>query len=738
MAAAFSPENSARLFKILQGLPPRDLEAIESVFVSQRDEIADLKERLDRSGRASDSGLVGAINAVNANCGKVLQASKNTNAALSQLQSIVKALLTDFKQDLESVIGGIVEHVQNAAIDPNIQQHSDVHGSDDLAVRLMDPWQRQVLIGDCGNSLSATKHKEICMGWLPSLRDMGIRARDSFDDKHNESVLIEFRELPHIEAILLNTIAKLPEWKHTIVCGPKNAAFVKAFNIEGLNVIVWPQNISRVSEYSQLLRLTPEFWNQFTGDRVLVHQEDSWIFNTKHILPALEWEYCGAPWPIHMKLAPNGVGNGGFSLRCPKKMAANCGRRTDRFPDWIANPNIRSRWPQKQNGTWVVPEDIHFCNIKADKIKVAPVRIAKNFALDSYKLTEDYSAGHKWWQCANPRTNYFKKVRIIDTYWVQSKSDHRCGWFQAIQHLFQSEWLGVAMRGAPQSDEVKMISAIDCYEFHSPILEPWIGVLHAPYLDPAFFSMNPILHLQCFNGGKHPLSSDGFAESLTSCELIIVMNENEIDPLRTWLEKGWGVCPDIGAWTHPISINSNFAPAPLDESTLGTWPIVQLGRQDRIFSEIYTLTTARKRQWVNRLADEETLKHVEEEAKAREKEVLGEVEILSLSDAEFDKKLQSSVVLIPLWAATANNSVLEILSLNVPAFVSRLPATEDVLGAEYPMFYNDAFEIEDIIDNNVELLSLMERTREYLMGLDKSRFSLESFEQQVARTIVRL
>ncbi len=113
---------------------------------------------------------------------------------------------------------------------------------------LLEPWQCQVMNGALGVSHSAKNHIATCMSWLPALRGLGLTALNWDAEAHNETVLIEFREMPHLESLLLNTILKLPKWKHTIVCGPRNAAMVREFGIIGLNILEWKHDISRVSE----------------------------------------------------------------------------------------------------------------------------------------------------------------------------------------------------------------------------------------------------------------------------------------------------------------------------------------------------------------------------------------------------------------------------------------------------------------------------------------------------------
>ena len=144
-------------------------------------------------------------------------------------------------------------------------------------------------------------------------------------DKENETILIEFRPFPHLEFLIRNTIIKLPKWNHTVVCGNKNYnLIVKICNsicryIDSKITII-KLNIDNLtpSEYSKLL-LTKEFWEKFSGEKLLVYQEDSMLFHNK-IEPFLKFDYVGAPWPVNQDDNSYGVGNGGFSLRSKSKM----------------------------------------------------------------------------------------------------------------------------------------------------------------------------------------------------------------------------------------------------------------------------------------------------------------------------------------------------------------------------------------------------------------------------------
>jgi len=140
-----------------------------------------------------------------------------------------------------------------------------------------------------------------------------------FDLKY-ETVLIEFRELQHLEFLIRNTILKIGnEWSHTIICGNLNYDYCLRI-IGDMNIKVIKLNIDNldIENYNKLL-CSELFWNLFNGDKILIYQEDTFIFKS-NIMDFIEWDYIGAPWPLDSNDDKLIVGNGGFSLRTKKIM----------------------------------------------------------------------------------------------------------------------------------------------------------------------------------------------------------------------------------------------------------------------------------------------------------------------------------------------------------------------------------------------------------------------------------
>jgi len=219
-----------------------------------------------------------------------------------------------------------------------------------------------------------TEYRYFCFKYIEQSRSWVLPEIKTNQKK--ESVLIEFRQFPHVEFLLRNTIRKLGEgWSHTIVCGLDNydlmteicssiSKHIRLINIDKTNL--------NIDEYSLLLG-SKEFWEQLCGEKILIYQEDTCIFKT-NINDFMIWDYIGAPWPKEKDDTPNAVGNGGFSLRTKKCML----HVINSLP--IANVKLNSSTLNymSMNGISVAVEDVYFS-----------------------KTMQEYSIGHVAdWTCA--------------------------------------------------------------------------------------------------------------------------------------------------------------------------------------------------------------------------------------------------------------------------------------------------------------------------------------------------
>ena len=93
-----------------------------------------------------------------------------------------------------------------------------------------------------------------------------------------------------------------------------------------------------------------------------------------------------------------------------------------------------------------------------------------------------------------------------------------------------------------------------------------------------------------------------------------------------------------------------------------------------------------------------------------------------LDNIAYDDCLSSNIVFINLIGASAVNTIIECIVRHTPVIVNRLPATIEMLGEKYPLFYDDIKEVSD-------LLTWKKITKgwHYLKSLDKTKFKIETF-----------
>ena len=175
--------------------------------------------------------------------------------------------------------------------------------------------------------------KKYCIQNTPWLEKQPL-SRINFN-KRKESVLIEFRQLPHLYFILRNTIRVLgSSWSHA-VCGNQNYDFV--LDIVKINrnirIIKMDKDNLKRMEYSLML-LKSDFYKQFSGNYLLIYQEDTIIFRdipNQYFL----YDFVGAPL-VNNKNAFNG----GFSLRNRNKMIQICQNYFDMKKDRFERASI--------------------------------------------------------------------------------------------------------------------------------------------------------------------------------------------------------------------------------------------------------------------------------------------------------------------------------------------------------------------------------------------------------------
>ena len=254
------------------------------------------------------------------------------------------------------------------------------------------------------NIISKETFREACLQQLPAICNVTIPT--ILLNQPNESVLIEFRWFEHLDFLLRNMILKLPEWSHTVVCGNNNVKEITdCCNkiSESIRIIKLDIDNINQSEYSALL-MTTDFWNNFYGEKLLIYQEDSFLFHSKGIDAFMKYDYVGAPWLAHQDDNSYGVGNGGFSLRSKSAMLEVIDKVR---PESLVLAESTKEY-MKNTNSYVLPEDVYFSKSLIDfQIgQVAPRNIAAQFSQECVKGINPLG-GHNFFLA-----NYYDPAKI--------------------------------------------------------------------------------------------------------------------------------------------------------------------------------------------------------------------------------------------------------------------------------------------------------------------------------------
>ena len=526
-----------------------------------------------------------------------------------------------------------------------------------------------------------------------------------------EVVLIEYRKFPHIEFIMRNAIHKLgASWSYTIVCGSLNYEYMTdlARSIHpNINIVFTPYDNLTPSMYSTMLA-TPEFWDNLNGDKILIMQEDTFIFRNT-IDTFLEWDYIGAPWPTEQDDTPNSVGNGGFSLRTRQVMMdviKKISIRDTALPLHTAQYMVTT-------GNTVLPEDVYFSkNIQEFGLgRVAPWDIAINFSTET-QFNPDSFGGHNFWL-----NDPMWRDRLYNTI-IQFKCltdvilTHRGGWSSVLGCLKNYSLLD---NSAPNYF-LSMVDEVYIWkQYHLRPTGPWCGVVHCtPATTPAFKLCN--LNIM--------ITDELFLEDLKTCMVLFTLSEY----ITTFLRKNIPNPPKIVTLIHPSEKNDKMFTI---EKYINNPDkhLLQVGQQLRIVSSIFKINPKGfKRLWLT--GNPDMTRCMELIRSEYNGEIDPKMMYYTKTYDEYDTLLEKNIVFIDLYDSAANNTVLECIMRNTPIILNRTPGVLEYLGTEYPLYFTTLDEVTKLLMNDK-----LQVAHDYLCAMDKSRFTMEHFAKSIAANI---
>jgi len=632
-----------------------------------------------------------------------------------------------------------------------IEKKLDPKNEDSLGGYLEDVFER-IILNFCDNykillnisnknitNITSISSKDdfriLCNINLPLIKNIIIPNIEK--DKLYETFYIEFREFDHCEFLIRNIIIKLPNWSHSVVCGNLNYNFMRNIcNRISENIKIIKLNIDNLNtaEYSSLL-MNKEFWNNFNGEKLLLYQEDSYMFHNR-IDDFLKYDYVGAPWPIHQDEHINqkeyGVGNGGFSLRSKSKMIEVIEK-----VDWEKNLKLGPMLIEymKNTNNYIIPEDVYFSKSLLEKNigSVAPRNIAINFSQETQK-SPDPLGGHNFFLSDNNKLPYYKKLFLNNEDYFNSVS-HRGGWKSIIQYGIHNNII-LSNLNYPEK-----IILEDCCENNflwndncKIINHKWIGITHFTHNVPTIWGMTHIDNL---------LKKNKFIESLKNCKGLVVLSnymKNYLEQVKSLKNiRIYNLKHPIDKFYNKFNLK-NFL-------SLKKFDLILLGQQLRNISDIIKVNSKliNNKFWLSGIKLENIRNDRLYKDLLHNKIISNYQEFIKIKNTlqipyisnfkDYDVLLTTSIILIPLYNASANNSVLEIIQTNTPAFVTRLPATEEYLGKDYPMFYDKIIEVNFILNNRELFNKKYTETYNYLKNMDKSDLTYKKFYSDLLKII---
>jgi hypothetical protein len=98
-----------------------------------------------------------------------------------------------------------------------------------------------------------------------------------------------------------------------------------------------------------------------------------------------------------------------------------------------------------------------------------------------------------------------------------------------------------------------------------------------------------------------------------------------------------------------------------------------------------------------------------------------------LTDDEYDRLLSENLVFLNLFGSSANNTVIECIARETPVVVNKLPALEEYLGHDYPLFYNTLEEASQVA-SDTDRVRLAHRCLKQRVDIVRPERFLESIE----------
>jgi hypothetical protein len=481
----------------------------------------------------------------------------------------------------------------------------------------------------------------------------------------------------------------------------------------GIQVVMTTYQLQNVIDYNNIM-LDLSFWKTLSSfSKVLIFQTDTMMYRYG-IEQFYSYDYVGAPWPKELNCASL-VGNGGFSLRTISAIIDCLSNRDEISINHYLQYDLNLERLGGQH-----PEDITFSQGMLQRgYNIASIDYATYFSIETTNYHSQCIGSHQ----LEHFNNNLSKQLILDSvipYYIYDNFKmpcHRFGWDMVTSELnhictnphgvYLNTWCDTGYAFGPS---------------HLPQGVPWVGICH---LTPVSFH-----HYYKDCDIDILLNNDAFKRDLHNCKGIFTLSKymkNYLDSLLGKMGYSHIITDHL---YHPVGFSVElFDPSKI--AMIST--IVSLGCQMRKCSTIYKVKTDHQRIWLSGRSIKRSYDILEEECNECNifisEEEKARVQILRLSNDDYDKLLGNSYVVIDVYDASANNALIECIARNIPCFVNRIPAIEEYIGNDYPLLFNTMNELECMLVNK----ELIHSAYEYLVKHQelKDRLTMQSFVEDI-------
>lgn len=108
-----------------------------------------------------------------------------------------------------------------------------------------------------------------------------------------------------------------------------------------------------------------------------------------------------------------------------------------------------------------------------------------------------------------------------------------------------------------------------------------------------------------------------------------------------------------------------------------------------------------------------------------------------LNNTEYEKIFTNSCIFINLEDASSHNLILECIKFNTPIIINKLPAIVEYLGEDYPLYYENNNDLQ-LLHNPNYFQKLITSANEYILNMDKQKFSLDFFNKKITYDLKKI